>query len=913
MDSGFFQVIRLPLVVGDPRAVFAQPESGVVSQAPALKYFGHKPALGKTIAISTQVCDPNGQSCQSQERPLVVTGIVRDLPHNTQLKAELLIPNTSGVDPMSQEEKKRWMWFVGWGYVALAPGANPAAVETKLKAIIDHSLDPKKKSTVHIRGSDWMTPHLAPLRDDHLSTDQYGGMTPAGSWTAVYGFAAIGLLILLVACFNFMNLATARAMLRAREISLRKCMGASRRQLIVQFLGESVLFALVALVFALALVEILLPSFNSFLGKSVMLGYVADWPLLAAIFSIAVLTGLLSGVYPALVLSGFRPVSILRANTTKLSRSGLLRTSMVVLQFAVSIGLGVAVIVVFAQISFARQLDVGYRKDGVVLINAGIMSSTAQDSFAKALQANPRISAVAISDAVPLGNRTLVNSVHMPGTTSDQLLRTVAITPSYMKLYGVRSCRRPASIRDLYGRDRPVINKKGDPDGTPFNVLVDVTGAARLGFTAQSAIGKTFIARAEQTMPVTIVGVVDDVKMDGPRYPVKGTVYHYDPNIRAPFISVRVQPGQLADTLSFIDKTWRSFAPTVALRSHFLSDDFNQQFQADEKQGTIFALFVGIALFIAGLGLFGLAAFTVERRTKEIRCAKDIRRKHARCRFSAAVAVFHSRFGCQRHRLASRLVLSAGLAGRLCLSHHIEPALFRRRGLGSSADRLDHRAQPRPTRRPRQSHPRLAHRIGEAMFRNYLVIALRNIARHKLYSFINIAGLAVGLACAILIILFVRDELSWDAWIPGCDKIYRVETTFHVPGRSDIVTAQTTMPLTVAMHDQIPEVREQTRLVQQSMTMIAGDRQFSEMVGTAVDPNFLQMIPLPLVSRKSAHRTVAPRRHRDFPAYRVQIFRRCRSHRKDTIHRPWRLRCGHGLRQHPGDPQSRWRDARSAA
>ena len=133
------------------------------------------------------------------------------------------------------------------------------------------------------------------------------------------------------------------------------------------------------------------------------------------------------------------------------------------------------------------------------------------------------------------------------------------------------------------------------------------------------------------------------------------------------------------------------------------------------------------------------------------------------------------------------------------------------------------------------------------MFRNYLVIALRNIVRHKLYSFINIAGLAVGLACAILIILFVRDELSYDKWIPGSDKLYRVETTYHVPGRGDIVTAQTTMPLTVTMHDQIPEVRSQTRLVQQYMTMTAGDRQFSEKIGT-VDPNFLQMIPLPLVS-----------------------------------------------------------------
>jgi putative ABC transport system permease protein len=605
VDPGFFQVIRLPLVQGSPVSVFAQPESIVLSQRIASKYFGDAPAMGRTITITGQVCDSDRQNCETRERPLVVTGIMRDLPRNTQLQADLLIPNTSAADPMSQDTKKGWLWFDGWGYVQLAPGADPAAVVTKLKTIMDRSFDPKKMININIRGSELVTPSLAPFRDDHLSTDQYGGMSPAGSWTTVYGFAAIGLLILLVACFNFMNLATARAMLRAREISLRKCVGAARHQLIAQFLGESVLIALLALVLALAMVEVLLPVFDTFIGRPIALHYLSDWSLILAILAIAVVAGLLSGVYPALVLSGFRPAAILRGSASG-SGSGLLRTSLVVLQFAVSIGLGVAVAVVFAQISFARSIDPGFQKSGVVLIDAGNIAPTARDSFAEALSRNPGISDVAISDGVPLGDNGHSDTVRPPGGVSSQVFQFISISPNFAELYHVRL---------LTGR---ILSKSRGADrhqeNTPFNALIDATGAKRLGFTPQSVIGKNFVLPDTN---LTVVGVLDDIQMDGPRKPVAGTIYFYDPK-HAPFVSVRVRDEGVAATLSFIDQTWRAFAPTVAMQRHFLTDDFDGQFEADERQGAIFGLFVGIAIFISCLGLFGLAAFSTERRTREI-------------------------------------------------------------------------------------------------------------------------------------------------------------------------------------------------------------------------------------------------------------------------------------------------------
>jgi putative ABC transport system permease protein len=581
VDPGFFQVIRLPLVTGSPASVFAQPESIVLSQKAARKYFGGAPALGRTITIAGRQCDSDRQNCKMREWPLVVTGIMRDLPHNTQLQADLLIPNTSAADPMSQDDKKGWLWFYGRGYVQLAPDADPAAVVTKLKTILDRSFDPQKMINLNIRASQLMTPSLAPFRDDHLSTDQYGGMTPAGSWTTVYGFAVIGLLILLVACFNFMNLATARAMLRAREISLRKCAGAARHQLIVQFLGESVLIALLALVLALAMVEVLLPAFDSFLARPIALDYLSDWPLTAAILAIAVMAGLLSGIYPALVLSGFRPAAILRGPVSG-SGSGLLRTFLVVLQFAVSIGLGVAVAVVFAQISFVRTIDTGFQKSGVVIINAADMAPATRESFAEALRRDPGISDVALSDSVPLGHSFHSDVLRSPGGGSTQVFRFMSISPNFADLYHMRLLTGRL-LSQSRGADR-------HREKTPYNALINVTGAKQLGFTPQSVIGKTFV---QTDTSMTVVGVLDDVQMEGPRRPVTGTFYFYDPD-HFPFVSVRVRQQNLPATLSFLDKTARAFAPTIVMQRHFLTDDFDAQFKADERQGAIFGLFVGM-------------------------------------------------------------------------------------------------------------------------------------------------------------------------------------------------------------------------------------------------------------------------------------------------------------------------------
>ncbi|HTT82992.1 MAG TPA: ABC transporter permease [Rhizomicrobium sp.] len=600
VDPDFFQVIRLPLVSGNPARVFAQPETVVLSQTTAQKYFGSTDPVGKTILVDGS-------------HSLVVTGVVRDLPHNTRLYADMVVPNTSRADKVSQTEKHTWLNIDGEGYVRLAPGANPDTVLKKLAAILDRNVDAAKEEGLHVRGSVALQMHMTRFRDLHLTTDRYGGNKPAGSWTTIYGFAAIAALILAIACFNFMNLATARAMMRAREVSLRKVVGAKRVQLVAQFLGESVLTAVIALLLAFAVVEVLLPAYDAFLDRPIAIAYLRDWPFTLSLFGIAIFAGLLGGFYPALVLSGFRPAAMLKANSSGQSGSGAFRAALVVFQFAISIGLGVAALVVFAQIRHAREMDLGFNRENIVVVsNADEMTASARESFAHALAASPAIEGVAQSRPVPFESDIDNEDVRVPGQPETFFLRVIDMGFDMPQVYRMRLL-----AGRLLSRTRGADTNSGSPtDGfmSGRNVLVSATAARRLGWSIAGAPGHTIIVHGAH---LTIVGVLDDIRMDGARSVPEPLIFYNSPDNISSF-SVRIKPGQAQEALAAIDRTWSQFAPTVAVRRRFMDQYFDRLFAADAEQGVMFGFFVGIAIFIASLGLFGLAAFTAERRTKEI-------------------------------------------------------------------------------------------------------------------------------------------------------------------------------------------------------------------------------------------------------------------------------------------------------
>ncbi len=594
VDPDFFKVIPLKLKAGDPSRVFAQPDSVVLSQSEARKLFGTDHVLGRTLIIDGS-------------HPMTVTGVLRDLPHDTQLVAKVLFPNTSKADPMKRFYKHHWESFGPYLYVRLAPGSDPSQVLTLTQDIINQHINMKADWGVDIPATKVFRPHLTPFWQGHLSP-YGGGMTPGGSWLEVYGFAVIAALILLMAGFNFTNLATAQAMLRAREVSLRKVLGARRGQLIAQFLGESVLTTLLSLLIGLALVELLTPAFDRFLGRPLSFHYIDNWPLTLLVIGCAVFTGIIGGFYPALVLSAFRPAATLRSGTGSDKGSGLLRQGLVVLQFAVSIGLGIAAIVVFSQIRYVRDVALGFNRSHIYVVrNASALPLAKRRDFARAVAALPSVQDDTLSRSTPFDFVNNLGGVMIAGSPRKLNMRFYEVDPNYFKVYHVRLI---AGRLLSFAHSQDHFRAHAKP---PTNVVVSVAAARLLGFGPQEALGKMLNTGSRL---YRIVGVVANQYVDGPQTQVDPIIFEYDNLLNE--LSVRIRPGQTASTVGAIRRVWQRFAPNSAINARFLDDTFNRLFKTEQKRGRSFALFVGIAIFIACLGLYGLAAFAAERRTREI-------------------------------------------------------------------------------------------------------------------------------------------------------------------------------------------------------------------------------------------------------------------------------------------------------
>lgn len=603
VDPNFFEIIKLPLVSGDPAHVLAEPDSVVLSQTMARKLFGSADPIGKLLTMRGPLGDSctfafNYPGCPPETRTLTVTGVLRDLPRDTQLVASIVVPDSSF--PGTKGSK----YGSAYGYVQLMPGARPQSVLQALKPILDATFH-IKLGNIEQTASELERFHLTRFRDVHLTGGRYGGMTPAGSAATVYGFAVIALLILLIASANFMNLATARGALRAREIGLRKLAGATREQLVVQFLSEAVLISVISLAVAMSLVEVLLPAYGRLLVEPVGLQYIAHWKLLAAIAGGAICLGLLGGAYPALVLSRFRPADALGTSGVAHVGSGALRSALVLGQFAVSIGLGVAAIVIFRQVSFAREFDLGFdRHDVLVISGMSNMAPEAREGLMRALRSGPGILETALSDDVPFRrSETFTGLLHAQGSSQVFSARFIHITPDYPSLYGMRLLAGRL-LSPAHGQD--MSSGRGGQ-----NILINAETARRLDSSPTAAVGRVLVPGGR------IVGVLADAKIGGARDPVLPTIYLVDPT-NATYLSVRVGGGELLQALAFVDRAWRSWAPSVAVDRYLLSSSFKSLFTSDERQGTVLTLFVALGIFIACLGLFGLTVFTAERHTKEI-------------------------------------------------------------------------------------------------------------------------------------------------------------------------------------------------------------------------------------------------------------------------------------------------------
>jgi putative ABC transport system permease protein len=622
VDGNLFDILEVPFVRGDRATALSRPNSLVLTQKEATKRFPNQDALGKTLTLVVQ-----GKSSD-----YVVTGVMKDLPKNSHVELGVVArfhPESFFADqPFFLSS---WGNQGGWWYVKLRPGASAGDINRQLPAWEKRNIPDDKGGGEKTNPGDSQDWRLANVRDVHLGEAQQASMTAGNDHRTIATFSIVALLILGMAVVNFINLATARASQRAREVALRKVLGASRRQLIVQFLGESMLLTAMAMLLALALVELLLPLFNRFLDADIVLAYWGSNGVLLPILVLLLVVGAAGGLYPAFYLSRFQPARVLKANksSAEAQGSGRLRNILVVAQFAVSIGLIICTAIIYAQTLYARTADAGYNRHGLMQLQglaarqAAPVAETLKREIAK-VDGVQGVSLTAIG--VAPGNNS-VTSVYLPGNPKGIDLGVYVIDHDFLPTMGMKL---------LAGRN--FSDKVAMDDATtPFpvdlaaeeafakrgtNILVSEAAAQRLGFRdPQQAIGKSI--SSELTLPEfgqvnsTIVGVFRDARFRSVRDPLQPIMFLFAHNSFNTMV-VRYDSPDPNRVMRDIEKVWKRQLADLPFRAEFADDRVKRLYERDEARGQLFGAFALLAVVIGCLGLFGLAAFTAERRTKEI-------------------------------------------------------------------------------------------------------------------------------------------------------------------------------------------------------------------------------------------------------------------------------------------------------
>ncbi len=621
-DGLFFDVLQFPFVQGDPRTALSQVGSVVLTESEGRRLFGDENPMGKTLTLSSR-----GTSVDYR-----VTGIARDLPRNTHVRFSMVMR----IDPPAYftntpEMLDSWGWQSGWYYFALRPGTDPQALQAQLPDWEQRNIPDEPFGEGTINQGDDQDWRIVNVRDVHLGDADRASMTPVNDRRTILTFTVIAFLILGMACVNFTNLATARASQRAREVALRKVLGANRRQLVVQFLTESVLIAGIAMILALALVELLLPPLSSFLDADLALRYFGAEGMLLPVVALTLLVGAAGGAYPAFYLSRFQPAQVLKANksSAEAAGSGRLRNILVVAQFAVSIGLIICTAVVYAQTTYARTADPGFRRDGLIQVQnfsrQQILSRA--EAFAEEIRRVPGVVSVgrsSIGVATPNSSNTVVQ---MPGRADPIFLGNYTVDPGFFETMGIE---RVAGR--LFDRDRPADNLQLPFPSNPeseralaargANVVINELAARRLGFAdPTAAIGQTIrlgmVDSSLGLVPVHIIGVVRDSRFRSIRQPIDPIMFFWN-DANANFLLVRHDGTDPQGVRNRLEQAWKRLAPDVPFDGMFSEDRILELYQAEAARAKVFAGFAVLAIVVACLGLFGLAAFTAERRTKEI-------------------------------------------------------------------------------------------------------------------------------------------------------------------------------------------------------------------------------------------------------------------------------------------------------
>ncbi|MDH4217310.1 MAG: ABC transporter permease [Candidatus Aminicenantes bacterium] len=574
-DPDFLEIFTFPLLTGNPKTALAEPHCLLVSKDMAEKYFDLENPVGKTVKID--------------KIDYKITGVMENIPGNTHFRFDFLAPFSSLVKLHGRDRVYRWRSWSYQTYVLLHGKADPLSLEKKLPGFLKKNYE--KDATQTLR--------LQPVADIHFHTKANFELEPNADIRNIYLLSAIGIFILLIACFNYMNLSTARSATRAKEIGMRKVIGANRTQLIGQFLGESVLFSFISLIFSLFSVKFLLPAFRIFIDRKLESGFILDWPLIMTLLGLVVFIGFVSGSYPSLVLSSYQPTAVLKGTHLRGSKgSSFFRSSLVVSQFTISVALIFCTIVIYKQLQFMRNKELGFIKEYVVTVPSPEIGC---EAFENALRQNSQIWDTSASNDLP-HNISSAGFGEWDGynTEEERVIYRNWVDSNFLSFY---------KIPILQGRGFSEEYK--DTEGEAY--ILNEAAVKAIGW--DDPIGKRF-GFGKDEMGI-VVGVVKDFHF-APLYLNIGPLAFSTITERAEWLSIKINPYNIPDTLAFIERTWKAHSPEGDFSYSFLDDRLDRMYRTEQNLGKTLSYYTFIALLVACLGLFGLASFTTAQRRKEI-------------------------------------------------------------------------------------------------------------------------------------------------------------------------------------------------------------------------------------------------------------------------------------------------------
>jgi len=592
-STSFFNIFSFPLISGDPKTALKEPYTVVISEEVAQKLFHNSNPVGQSLLI-------NG------DKPLKITGVMKNMPNNTHMKFDFLQSYSTLLkdNPPNKDYNldNAWLSDGCTTYLLLKPGVDPRVLEAKFIPLVKKVYDNYKSAG---EGAIYT---LQSVQSIHLYSNLMFEFQPNGDGKSVYLLLGIAIFVIIIAWINYINLATARGIGRAKEVGVRKTLGSAKVQLVMQFMLEAMLLNALAIVLAILLIVICVPVFANISGLQMgftLLAKPAFWIAVAAIF---VLGSFFSGFYPAIVLSSFRPVEVMKGKIQASPKGVMLRKGMVVFQFAASIFLLIGSLTVFRQLQYMQNQKLGVKIDQTLVIKAPLVKV---DSFLRSMGAfkqeiliQPAIKSVTVSTAIP-GEPIPWNAGGIKLTTADQSqgkqYRIIGADYDYLKAYDLKLIAGRIFSKDF-----------GDE---PHSVVFNRKAVEQIGFNKpEEALGKKIDFWGQV---YTIVGVVDNFHQQSLRDSYDALIFRCIPDVRGP-VSVKISSTKVAQTISDLKKTWAVFFPGDQFDYFFLDQHFNEQYQADQRFGQVFGVFTGIAIFVACLGLFGLVSYTIVQRTKEI-------------------------------------------------------------------------------------------------------------------------------------------------------------------------------------------------------------------------------------------------------------------------------------------------------